>query len=95
MRASLGWSCSVSKKAIKSEIEIHQALEMGGSDLSEARLTRLAKGDERYRNHVNGVAAAMEESELAQSAYWAIRAELEWDRAAVAHLNAMSRLDDH
>lgn len=63
-------------------------------DLSEARAERLARADDRYQDHIEGTAAAMEKKERAQSEYWAIRSELEWDRAAVAHLNAMSKLEE-
>jgi hypothetical protein len=65
-----------------------------GDKITEAKLDRLAHADKRYREHVLGMAAALEEKEKAEVAYWAIRAELEWDRAAVAHMNAMSRLED-
>lgn len=62
--------------------------------LSEAKLERMSRADPRYRKHIEGVAAAVEERELAQSEYWAIRSELEWDRAALAHVNAVSRLGE-
>lgn len=63
-------------------------------NLSEAKLERLARADQRYVDHLRGTAAAIEKRERFQSEYWAIRSELEWDRAALAHLNAMSRLGE-
>lgn len=63
-------------------------------DYSEAKLTRLARASKRYHSHVVATAAATEELELAGSEYWAIRSELEWDKTAVAHTNAMSRLEE-
>ena len=63
-------------------------------NLSEAKLERLARADQRYLDHLKGVAVAIERRELAHSEYWAIKSELEWDRAALAHLNAMSRLGE-
>lgn len=63
-------------------------------DLSEAKLERLARADERYRLHIEGAAKAIRERELANSEYWALRSLLEWDKTAVAHLNALSRLGE-
>jgi len=62
--------------------------------LSEAKLDRLARADARYQRHIEGTAAAIEERELAQSEYWAVRQRLEWLRATVAHYNALTRLED-
>lgn len=62
--------------------------------LSEARLDRMARADDRYRKHIRGTAAAIEEKELASSEYWALRSLEEWDARSIAHLNAMSRLDE-
>jgi hypothetical protein len=61
--------------------------------LSEAKLDRMSRADPRYRDHVAGLSAAVEERDIARSEYAAQRATLEWDRAAIAHLNALSRLD--
>jgi hypothetical protein len=52
-----------------------------------------SRADQRYRAHIAGLGAAVEERDIARSEYAAQRATLEWDRAAVAHLNALSRLD--
>ena len=62
--------------------------------LSEAKLERMARADDRYRQHIEGAAAALEESEQAQAEYWRLRAELTWDEKAIAHYNAMSKLGD-
>ena len=62
--------------------------------LSEAKLERMARADDRYRQHIEGAAAALEESEQAQAEYWRLRAELDWDAKAIAHWNAMSKLGD-
>lgn len=62
--------------------------------LSEARLERMARSDDRYRKHIEGTAAAIEERELARSEYWRIQAELTWMEKTVAHANAMSRLEN-
>lgn len=56
-------------------------------NLSEAKLERLARADDRYRAHLEGTAAAIEASELAQAQYWRLRAEMLWDEKAIAHLN--------
>ena len=61
--------------------------------LSEAKLDRMARADPRYQTHIEGLSAAVEERELARSEYWQIRTVLEFDRASIAHLNALSRLE--
>lgn len=61
--------------------------------LSEAKLDRLARADDRYQKHLEGTAAAIEDRELATSEYFAFRSRLEWLRAAVAHENALSRIE--
>ena len=63
-------------------------------NMSEAKLDRMARADQRYIAHIKGTAVAIQNKNLANSEYWAIRSELEWDRAAVAHHNALTRLDD-
>ena len=78
----------------KLRMEYERGFAAEGTTVSEEKLKRLALADERYRKHVNGLAAATEEKELAEVEYWALRAELEWDRAAIAHLNAVARLED-
>lgn len=61
--------------------------------LSEAKLDRMARADPRYQVHIEGLSAAVEERELTRSEYWAIKSLLEFDRASIAHLNALSRLE--
>jgi hypothetical protein len=63
-------------------------------NLSEAKLERMARADPRYGNHIKRTAKALEERDVARSEYWAIKSLLEWDRASVAHLNALSRLEE-
>ena len=53
----------------------------------------MARGRPEYSRHLDGAAAAIEERELANSEYWAIRARLEWLEKAVSHDNALSRLE--
>jgi len=62
--------------------------------LSEARLERMARADPRYSDHIRSAAKALSERDEARSEYWAIKSLLEWDRASVAHLNALSRLEE-
>ena len=62
--------------------------------LSEAKLERMARADPRYGEHIKRTAKALEERDLARSEYWAVKSLLEWDRASVAHLNALSRLEE-
>lgn len=82
------------RKAVLARIASEYARAHADQNLSEAKLDRLARADDRYRKHLEGTAVAIEEREEAQSEYWAIRSELEWDRASVAHLNAMSKLEE-
>jgi len=62
--------------------------------LSEAKLERVARADPRYGEHIKRTAKALEERDRARSEYWALKSLLEWDRASVAHLNALSRLEE-
>ena len=62
--------------------------------LSEAQLERVARADPRYGEHINKTAKARQERDRARSEYWALKSLLEWDRASVAHLNALSRLEE-
>ena len=62
--------------------------------LSEAKLERMARQDSRYADHIRRLGAAITEREKARSDYWAVKSLLEWDRASVAHLNALSRLEE-
>ena len=62
--------------------------------LSEAKLDRMARADPRYEAHIKRTAQALEERARTRSEYWALKSLLEWDRASVAHLNALSRLEE-
>ena len=62
--------------------------------LSEAKLERMARADSRYESHIKRTALALEERDRTRSEYWALKSLLEWDRASVAHLNALSRLEE-
>lgn len=62
--------------------------------LSEAKLDRLSRADSRYLNHVKGLAVAIENRERYRSEYWAVKSLLEWDKAAISHLNALSKLEE-
>lgn len=61
--------------------------------LAENKLERMARADDRYRDHIRAVAKAVEERERATSAYYAIKSELEWDAHAAYHLNALAKLE--
>ena len=62
-------------------------------NLSEAKLDRMARADQRYQDHIKGTAAAIEERAFATSEYYALKSVAEWDRASIAHMNSLSRLD--
>lgn len=82
------------RKVVLAHVAAQLAQVHAKENLSEAKLERLARADDRYRQHIEGAAAAFEESELAQAEYWRLRAELTWDEKAIAHYNAMSKLGD-
>tara|TARA_R100000808_G_scaffold5443_2_gene16594 strand:+ start:1134 stop:1559 length:426 start_codon:yes stop_codon:yes gene_type:complete len=63
------------------------------SNLSEARLDRMAKADPRYIAHIRGTAEAIRQREHTKNLYWAIKSELEWDRTSIAHLNSLTRME--
>ena len=42
---------------------------------------------------MKGIAAAVEERELARHEYWAIKARLDWDNNAIQHTNTLARLE--
>lgn len=60
--------------------------------MSEAKLDRLARADPRYGAHLKATGEAIEKRELANSDYWAIKSELEWDQESIRHANHLSRL---
>ena len=61
--------------------------------LSEAKLERLARASAPYGAHIEGLSSAVEERDRARAEYAAAKAVLDWDRAAVAHLNKLLELD--
>ena len=63
-------------------------------NLSESRLTRLSHADARYLERIRLVAEAITQRETARNNFWALKSTLDWDRASVAHLNALSKLDE-
>lgn len=81
------------RKALLSRLATEIAAAHPKQSISEAKLERLARADPRYQTHLDGTAEAMREREEATAAYYTIRAELEWMRAAVAHENALSRIE--
>lgn len=83
------------RKGILARLATEYARTHSKQNLSEAKLDRLAHADPRYQQHVEGTAAAVEKRELANSEYWALRSRLEWLRASLAHLNALSRLEGY
>lgn len=81
------------RKSLLARLAGEYAVAHAKEGLSEARLERFARADDRYQKHIEGAAAAVEERELATSEYYALRSRLEWLRAALAHENALTRMD--
>jgi hypothetical protein len=69
-------------------------IEARGERVVESAVERLARADEQYHKHIRKWAAAQVELKIAESEYWALRSELEWDRAAIAHYNALARIEE-
>jgi len=90
----LAYQMEHERKHVLSKIASEYASTHAKEQLSEAKLDRMAHADSRYLDFIKGSAVAIEKREMANSEYWAVRSELEWDRAAVAHSNAMSRLEE-
>lgn len=82
------------RKHLLAKLASEYATTHARENLSEAKLDRMAHADQRYVDFVKGAAVAMERKAATEAEYWAVRSELEWDRAALAHLNAMSRLEE-
>ena len=82
------------RKSLLARLASEYARTHADQSLSEAKLERLARADQRYQTHIEGTAAAIERREFANSEYWAIRSELEWDKSAIAHLNVLTRLEE-
>ena len=81
------------RKIVLSRISNEIALAHSKESISEAKLDRMARADARYENHIRRLSVAIENRERARSDYWAVKSLLEWDRASVAHLNSITRLD--
>jgi len=82
------------RKIVLSRISNEIALAHSKESISEAKLDRMARADARYENHIRRLSVAIENRERARSDYWAVKSLLEWDRASVAHLNSLTRLDN-
>lgn len=82
------------RKTLLAQLATEYARLHSDKNLSEAKLDRLARADQRYVEHIKKTADAIETRERLQSRYWAVRSELEWDRASIAHLNALTKLDE-
>ena len=81
------------RKIILSRLANEFATAHSKQPLSEAKLDLMARGDARYENHIKGLAVAIENREKWRSEYWAVKSLLEWDKSAIAHLNALSKLE--
>ena len=80
-------------KPLLATIATEYAVAHSHINLSEAKLDRMAKADNRYSNHIKAVAEAIRQRERTKNEFWAIKSELEWDRTAIAHLNSLTRLE--
>lgn len=80
-------------KPLLATIQSEYANAHAKTPLSEAKLERLARADPRFTVHIRGTASAIQEREEAKNEFWAIKSELEWDRASIAHLNSLSRIE--
>ena len=89
-----GWNPTARvTKSLKARIQTEKVTALARENLSEAKLERLALADARYADHMKGIAAAVEERELARHEYWAIKARLDWDNNAIQHTNTLARLE--
>lgn len=82
------------RKIVLADVRNRLAQIHAQDSVTEARLERLARGSDDYKAIVKSLGHWTSELAEAESEYWAMRSELEWDRAAIAHLNAMSRLEE-
>jgi len=89
--AGVAYRLEQERKHVLARVQNRIANAYADRSMSEAKLERLARADEEYRKHLEGTAAAIEAREAATSRYYAIKARLEWLRAAVAHWNASLR----
>ena len=82
------------RHVVLSRLATEYSLAHSKEHLSESKLDRMSRSDPRYGDHIKRTAKAIEERDVARSEYWAIKSLLEWDGASVAHLNALSRLEE-
>ena len=82
------------RKIILARLAGEFAMTHAKHQISEAKLDRMARADPRYQSHITGLGVAIENRERCRSEYWAIKSLLEWDKAAIAHLNALSKLEE-
>tara|TARA_Y100000310_G_scaffold219808_1_gene221241 strand:+ start:7513 stop:7929 length:417 start_codon:yes stop_codon:yes gene_type:complete len=94
LATAVAYELEQKRKSLLATLASEYARMYADESLSEAKLERLARADIRYTDHIKATADAIENRERASSEYWAIRSELEWDRAAIAHLNALTKLDE-
>ena len=63
-----------------------------GKGMSETKLERLGRAHPRYEEHLRGLAAAVEEREVAIAEYYRIRGELEWMDRTLMHSMSLAKL---
>jgi hypothetical protein len=80
-------------KSLLARLASEYAVTHAKEGLSEAKLERLARADQRFSDHIKGTAVAIENREKANNEYWRIRTLIELDRSAIAHQNALTRMD--
>lgn len=94
MAEGVAYQLEQERKIVLARVGTELARIHAKAGVSESKLERLALASPTYQDHIKGLAAAVEQREYLRSEYWAVKSELEWDRAALAHLNALSRLEE-
>jgi len=92
-REGVAYQLEKEKKSLLATIASEYASAHSTSNLSEAKLDRMAKADQRYISHIRGTAEAIRQREQTKNQFWAIKSELEWDRTSIAHLNSLTRME--
>ena len=92
-REGVAYQLDKETKPLLASIASEYASAHAKSNLSEAKLDRMAKADQRYIDHIRGTAEAIRQREQTKNEFWAIKSELEWDRTAIAPLNSLTRLE--
>ena len=82
------------RKIVLSRLANEFATAHSKQPLSEAKLDRMARADPRYEAHIKALSVAIDNRERWRSEYWAVKSLLEWDKSAIAHLNALSKLEE-